>query len=181
MKEKLIRVLAEIAGFDIELNLYRSAGSFEDALPLFFDRLLGKLKAVNNIYSELKTTAEVVSLRSKHKIKVEIDEYLKKVYDDVLVTSIQQYIEIVKMYQKPKTEEKNRILVETMKTYLGNLDTEFLDINKTSRNLISIANKSGMDKQVSFRKSYEKLNFLTKLTTSEFTDILKKGNIDSLL
>lgn len=181
MKENIVKVLAEIVGFDIELNLYRSVGSFEDALPLFLDRLLSKMKAVNNIYLDLKTTAGVVSLRSKQKIRIEIDEYLKKVYEDIFVVSIQQYIEIVKMYQKPKTEEKNRILVETMKTYLVKLDAEFLEINKSSKNLINMANKYGMDQQPELRKKYEKLDFLSKLTTGEFTDILKKGNTDLLL
>jgi len=178
--KNIIEALAEVVGFDIELNLYRSAGSFESALPLFFDRLLGKLKATNNNYVKFKTVADVVPLRSKQEIKTDITKYIKKIYDDTLLTYIQQYIEIVKMYKQPKTDEKNRILVKTMKEFLAKLDKEFLLISETATDFLILAKKYNLNQQPTFASKFEKLEFLSELATSDFIKLLKEGDINKL-
>lgn len=181
-KKYIIETLADIKNFDMEMALYQEAGSFSAALSLFFERLLSRVKAVNHFYSTLSIiTADVVSLRSKGEIKTQIIKYLKKTYDDTILLSIKQYVDIAKLYQKPRTEIKTSTLLKDIKSYLKKLDAEFLIINKKAMYFLVLAKKYNLDKQSTFSKNIKKLEFLTEVNTTSFIAFLKEGNIDLLL
>ena len=76
--------------------------------------------------------------------------------------------------------EKNRILTRTMKSYLTKLDNEFLLVNKTAMDFLVLAKKYNLN-QPSFTNKLEKLEFLKELTTSDFINLLKEGDVNKLL
>lgn len=173
-KTKLLLALANVTGFDFNLTLYKQVGSFEKAVNLFVKHVIERLLAVNNIFTQRvrHISAEVIHLRNKDQINKEISTFIDKVYNEILLISTQEYLEISKMYKEPKSTNKHSLLVSTMLEYRTRLNSEFSKINSAANELTLIANKYDI--------SNEKLDFLTTLTFTQFIEILKKGKIDLL-
>jgi hypothetical protein len=136
-KTRLLLALANVTGFDFNLTLYKQVGSFEKAVHLFVKHVIERLLAVNNIFTQrvLHISAEVIHLRSKDQINKEISTFVDKVYNEILLISIQEYIEISKMYKEPKSTNKHSLLVSTMLEYRTRLNSEFSKINSAANEL----------------------------------------------
>lgn len=176
-KKILLKVLAEISEFDIEKELFISAGSFAEALDLFLKRFLAKLISFNQIYKRLKLSANITHIKTKAQAKREIDIFLKKIYDNVFAISINQYVEIAKYYKTPRSQEKTKILKQTMDRYLEKLSKEFNSVNLTASRFLKIYHAYGLKEE----KILNKLEFLSSIDVPEFLGILKKGDIDLLM
>lgn len=175
-KQKLIKALAEVSGFDFEKEFFSSAGSFEEAVSLFLEQQISYLNSVNHIY-RLKVTADVTEIRSKKEVEEEIKVFLSSVYDDIFVNAVNQYIEIANHYKEPKTSEKLKILKETMRKYNEKLNKELIGINTTASRYLKLSQEYGV-----FEKEYNmKLTFLTTVNTTKFYNILKNGDINLIL
>lgn len=176
-RKKVAKLVKLHAGFDLEMEIYKNAGSFDRAISFWVEHFTSDLNTIYQQYSKIPIAGDTIDInrRKQHFQWLERADTLAQRVDFILAHRSLQYTEIAEHYkliiiskeEQLKQEQKTQKYLLSMKHVLNN-------INSLAKRLLDKKD------EIKYPIKQELLNYLTMLSTLTvpiLLKILKQGNI----